>query len=109
MPADPDRVDRSTPLLAMVQKDPGNALARYMLANEYLKSKRFREALDQLEVYLGMADDEGAGYRMAATAHLGLGAENAAKEDYRKGVEAATRHHHPGMVEEFQAAIEELS
>jgi predicted Zn-dependent protease len=105
----PNGVDRIEPLLGLVQKDPGNALARYMLANEYLKAKRYRDALDQLEVYFGTADDEGAGYRMAAIAHLALGAEGAAKEAYRKGIEAATRHHHPSMAEEFQAAIADLS
>jgi predicted Zn-dependent protease len=102
-------VDRVEPLRALVQKDPQNALAHYMLANEYLKSKRYREALSELDIYFGMADDEGAGYRMAATAHLGLGAEDAAREAYRKGIEAATRHHHPSMVEEFEAAVAELS
>lgn len=105
----PHDVDRVEPLRALVQKDPGNALARYMLANEYLKSKRYREALGELEAYFGMADDEGAGYRMAATAHLGLGAEDAARDAYRKGVEAAERHHHLSMVEEFKAAIADLS
>jgi predicted Zn-dependent protease len=102
-------VDRVDSLRALVQKDPGNVLARYMLANELLKSERFREALSELDAYFGMADDEGAGYRMAATAHLRLGAEDAAREAYRKGIEAARRHHHPSMAEEFEAAIADLS
>src|SRR5215475_11492979 len=102
-------VDRVESLRALVMKDPGNALAHYMLANELLKSKQYREALGELEAYFGMADDEGAGYRMAAAAHLGLGAEDAAREAYRRGAEAARRHHHPSMAEEFEAAIAELS
>lgn len=102
-------VDRVELLQALVQKDPGNALARYMLANELLKSKRYREALSELEAYFGMADDEGAGYRMAAAAHLALGSEDAAREAYRKGAEAARRHHHPSMADEFEAAIADLS
>jgi predicted Zn-dependent protease len=105
----PPEVDRVESLSMLVQKDPGNALARYMLANELLKAKRYREALDELDAYFGMADDEGAGYRMAATAQLGLGAEGAAREAYRKGAEAARRHHHPSMAEEFEAAIADLS
>ena len=102
-------VDRVESLRALVQKDPSNALAHYMLANELLKSKRYREALTVLETYFGMADDEGAGYRMAATAHLALGSEESAKDAYRKGIEAARRHHHPSMAEEFEAAVADLS
>ena len=102
-------VDRTESLRSLILKDPGNALARYMLANELLKLERYQEALGELEAYFGMADDEGAGYRMAATAHLGLGAEEAARKAYRKGAEAARRHHHPSMAEEFEAAIADLS
>ena len=105
----PPEVDRVESLRALVQKDPSNALAHYMLANELLKSKRYREALAELDVYFGMTDDEGAAYRMAATAHLGLGDEEAAKEAYRKGIDAARRHQHPSMADEFEAAIADLS
>src|SRR5262245_33816899 len=105
----PPDVDRVQSLRALVQKDPSNALAHYMLANELLKSKRYREAITELDVYFGMADDEGAGYRMAAMAHLGLGDEEAAKGAYRKGIEAARRHQHPSMAEEYEAAIADLS
>ena len=101
--------DRVESLRDLVHKDPSNALGHYMLANELLKSKRYREALAELDVYLGMADDEGAGYRMVATAHLALGSEEAAKDAYRKGIEAARRHHHPSMAEEFEAAVADLS
>ena len=54
----PPEVDRVESLRALVQKDPSNALAHYMLANELLKSKRYREALAELDVYFGMTDDE---------------------------------------------------
>lgn len=101
-------VSRIAPLKALIEKDPDNALSHYMLANEYLKAEQNQSALDELEIYFRMADDEGAGYRMAATALLALGRKDEAKEAYRRGAEAARRHIHEGMAAEFEAALEEL-
>ena len=81
----------------------------YMLANEYVKAKMFEEALRTLGVYFGLKDDEGSAYRLEATANLELGREAEAKESYRKGIEAAGRHHHASMVSEFESALEDLS
>jgi len=102
-------VSRIDSLRALAEKEPNNALIRYMLANEYLKGNQYEDALKELERYFGMADDEGSGYRMQAMAHLGLGMEDSARDAYRRGIEAARRHHHASMVSEFEAAIEDLS
>ncbi len=102
-------ISRIEPLEALVAKEPGNSLAHYMLANEYLKVGRHERALQELEVYFGMVDDEGAGYRMAATANLVLGRREEAREAYRRGIEAAERHHHPGMASEFREALEDMA
>lgn len=93
---------------AMVMKDPGNALARYGLANELIKAEQFEEARKVLLDYLSMHDDEGAAYRLLATAHLRLGRTEEARQAYRRGIEAATRHGHPSMAAEFEANIEDL-
>jgi hypothetical protein len=37
---------------------------------------------------------------------LNLGRKEEAKEAYRKGIEAAYKHGHPGMAEEFDEAIQ---
>ncbi len=95
-------------LKAMVNKDPENPLARYGLANEYFKLKMFDEAVAQLNKYLGIKDDEGAAYRMLAQCHTELGDTDNAKAAYKKGIEAATKHGHPTMAEEFEEAIEFL-
>src|SRR6185369_685753 len=97
-------VTRIDSLKAMAAADPANALTHYMLANEYLKAKQHENALAELRVYFGMSEDEGAGYRMAAMANMALGREEAARESYRKGIDAARKHNHASMVTEFEAA-----
>lgn len=101
-------VSRIAPLKALIEKDPDNTLSHYMLANEYLKAEQYQNALDELGIYFKMTDDQGAGYRMAATALLALGRNDEAKDAYRKGAEAAKRHNHAGMAEEFEAALDGL-
>ena len=53
---------------AMLAKDPNNALARYGLANELVKAGQHAEACDVLRDYLATNDDEGAAYRLLASA-----------------------------------------
>ena len=104
--ADSSRIES---LKDVVQKDPANALARYALANEFLKAGQYEGAIEVLRIYLEMADDEGAGYRMLASASLALGRDEEARDAYTKGIQAANRHHHPGMAAEFESALEDLS
>ncbi|HXG31408.1 MAG TPA: tetratricopeptide repeat protein [Thermodesulfobacteriota bacterium] len=93
-------------LKALVSKNPNNPLGRYGLANEYIKQGMYAEAVTEIEAYLRLKDDEGAAYRTLAEALIGLGRNEEAKEAYRKGIEAALRHGHPGMAEEFKEALE---
>lgn len=93
---------------AMVQKNPGNALARFGLANEALKAGEWEEAREQLEVYLASHDDEGNGYGRLAEALVQLGRTDEAKEVLRRGIAASLRFGHPTMAGEFEARIEEL-
>ncbi len=93
-------------LKALIQKNPNNPLGRYGLANEYFKMEMYEEAIEELNAYLKLKDDEGAAYRMLGEALLKLGRKEEAKEAYRKGIEAAERHGHPGMAEEFEDTLE---
>lgn len=100
----------STPILeslkALVEKNPGNPLGLYGLANEYMKLEMYEEAIVQMKEYLRVKDDEGAVYRMLAEACLKLGRKDEAIEAYQKGIESANRHGHPSMAEEFEEALE---
>jgi len=93
-------------LKALVEKNPNNPLGRYGLANEYLKLEMYEEAINEINAYLKLKDDEGAVYRILGEALLKLGKKEEAKEAYRKGIETAHRHGHPGMAAEFEETLE---
>lgn len=92
-------------LKALIKRDPENPLGRYGLANEYFKSEMYKEAIAEIHEYLKIKDDEGAVYRMLAECYMRLGEPGMAKDSYTKGVQAANRHGHPGMAEEFEEAV----
>jgi E3 SUMO-protein ligase RanBP2 len=93
-------------LKALVEKNPDNPLGRYGLANEYLKLEMYEEAINEINAYIKLKDDEGAVYRILGEALLKLGKKEEAKEAYRNGIEAAQRHGHPGMAAEFEETLE---
>ncbi len=93
---------------AMVAKSPGNALARFGLANEALKEGFYEEAVEHLEAYLAMHNDEGNAYGRLADALERLGRREEARAALRKGVATANRFGHPGMAHEFELKLEEM-
>jgi len=93
---------------AMVAKHPSNALARFGLANEALKERLFDEAAEHLRVYLDTYADEGNGYGRLAEALVHLDRVDEARDALRRGIEASRRFGHPGMVNEFEARLDEL-
>ena len=93
---------------AMVERNPSNALARFGLANEALKAQLYEEAAQHLRVYLDSHEDEGNGYGRLAEALIRLERIDEARAALREGIEASRRFGHPGMVNEFEARLEEL-
>ena len=93
---------------AMVAKNPTNVLARFGLANEALKAQLYDEAAEHLRVYLASHDDEGNAYGRLAEALVKLGRIDEARTALRDGIDASQRFGHPGMVNEFEARLEEL-
>ena len=94
---------------AMVARDPGNAVARFGLANEAMKAGLHEEAREHLEVYLAHYDDEGNGYGRLAEVLVELGREDEAREALRRGIEASRRFGHPGMASELEARLDEMA
>lgn len=90
----------------MLESDPENNLVRFGLANEYLKAERYEEAIDTLNNYLQRADDEGAAFGMLARAYEKVGMRDEAKESYQRGIEAAEKHGHPSMAEDYCMTLE---
>ena len=103
--SEPSRIEQFKKLL---EKNPDNPLIRYSLANEYFKLNEYESAVNELLYYLNSYSDEGAGYRLLAESYLEIGKPEQAKEAYRKGIDAARRHGHPGMADEFEEALEDI-
>ena len=92
----------------MVAKNPGNALARFGLANEASKEGLHEEALEHYQTYLSTHDDEGNGYGRLADTLEALGRPEEAREALARGIEASRRCGHPSMADEFESRLEEL-
>ena len=95
-------------LITMLPEEPNDPMLRYMLANEYFKAAQYNDAIEQIEVYLSLKEDEGAVFRLLAQSYQKTDRPEEAKKAYQRGIEAANKHGHPGMAEEFQMAIEDL-
>ena len=93
---------------AMVARNPANPLARFGLANEAFKERLFEEARDNYEAYLAASDDEGNAYGKLAEVLHALGRTDDARAAYRRGIEAARRFGHVGMVNDLETRLEEL-
>ena len=95
-------------LRAMVAKNPGNALARFGLANEAAKAGLHQEAVEQFRLYLAAHDDEGNAYGRLAESLVHLGRVDEARAALRDGIAASERFGHPSMANEFEARLDEL-
>lgn len=102
--ATPDRV---AALERMLEKRPDDARLRFGLALEYLNAGRTDEGVEELRAYLASSDDEGNAWGRLGAELRRTGQEEEAREAYRKGIEAAYRHGHPTMAEEFEEVLEE--
>ena len=92
----------------MLVSDPINSSILFGLAKEYEKSGQTEEMIETLERYLAISDDEGNAFGMLARAYEKSGQRDKANETFQKGIDAATKHGHPSMAEEYRAALEEL-
>jgi tetratricopeptide (TPR) repeat protein len=93
----------------MLVSDPVNSSILFGLAKEYEKSGQTEEMIETLERYLAISDDEGNAYGMLARAYEKSGQRDKAKETYQRGIEAALKHGHPSMAEEFRSAVADLA
>jgi tetratricopeptide (TPR) repeat protein len=92
----------------MLVTDPINGSILFGLAKEYEKVGQTAEMIETLERYLAIADDEGNAFGMLARAYEQAGQPDKARETYQRGIDAAAKHGHPSMAEEYRLALEEL-
>ena len=89
----------------MLLSDPANSAVMFGLAKEYEKTEQDQELIDTLIKYLETTDDEGNAFGMLANAYERLGQRENAIDAYKKGIETAQRHGHPGMAEEYKMTL----
>lgn len=100
--------ERIHALQRMLEKNPDDTRARFGLALELERLGEWREAAAQLRAYLERTDDQGNAWGRLAKALLHVGDDSGAREAYRRGIAAASRHGHPSMASEFEEALAEL-
>jgi tetratricopeptide (TPR) repeat protein len=96
-------------LKEMIDDDPKDAFAHFMLANELYKEGRYQETVEHLEIYLKLKLDEGPAYRILGDCLLKLGQEKEAQWVFRQGAAAARSHGHLSMAEEFEEKLKEMA
>jgi tetratricopeptide (TPR) repeat protein len=89
----------------MLVSDPINSSILFGLAKEYEKACQTQEMIETLERYLAISDDEGNAHGMLARAYEKTGRGDKARETYQRGIEAATKHGHPSMAEEYRMIL----
>jgi predicted Zn-dependent protease len=103
-----DPIDRLAYFAALVAESPEEPRARFGYANELLRAKRHSEAVQELRVYLSLAEDEGNAWGRLAESLTALGRPDEAADAYLSGIDQAIKHGHTGMAEDFQRALEAL-
>ncbi|HZE63901.1 MAG TPA: tetratricopeptide repeat protein [Pyrinomonadaceae bacterium] len=90
----------------MLVGDPINSSILFGLAKEYEKAGQTPETIETLERYLAISDDEGNAHGMLARAYVKAEQQEKARETYQRGIEAANKHGHPSMAEEYRTILE---
>ena len=93
---------RIAALREIIEKDPKDALARRMLADDLYHAGDYAGAVAQLEAYVKLQEDEGAAYRTLGDALAKLGKRKDARWAFRHGAEAARAHNHFQLAEELE-------
>lgn len=101
--------DRARSLESMLERRPDDARVRFALAVEYQNTGRFEDAARALQSYLASTDDEGNAWGRLASVLIDLDRIDEAREAYRRGIDAADRHGHPTMAEEFAEELAKVA
>ncbi len=89
----------------MLVSDPGNTSVLFGLAKEYENAGQDEDLIAILNRYLEVSDDEGNAFGMLASAYERAGQRDKARDAYKRGMETAQRHGHPGMADEYRMTL----
>ncbi|WP_461830240.1 tetratricopeptide repeat protein [Aquifex sp.] len=101
-------MDRLEYFKSLLEKSPNNPMVHYSLGLEYYKRQEYEKAIEHLNRYLELQEDEGAVYRTLAKCYEELGEFQKAIEVLEEGIKQAMKYNHPSMAQEYQQWIEEL-
>lgn len=93
----------------MLERRPDDPRLRFGLAVELLNNGELEPAVGELRRYLDASDDEGNAWGRLAQALEELDRRDEAREAWARGIDAARRHGHPTMAEEFEESLDALS
>lgn len=105
---DGSTMSRLNQLLAFHEEDPNDSFVRFALASEYVKLKRWEEALTSFkELHLHDPSYVGLYYHYGKLLHR-MGKPEEARQVYREGIEVATRITDFHARSELQSALLEM-
>jgi Tfp pilus assembly protein PilF len=99
---------RRESLEALIAQDPGNSRLRFMLGMEHLSGSEFADAVRVFGELTASDPDYVVGYFQAGRASESLEQEDAARDWYRKGIDAARRTGDTHALSELQGALDLL-
>ena len=90
----------------MVARNPNNARVHFGLATEYEKLELWDSAVEELQQYLALTEDQGNAWGRLGKALRKAGRDGEARRAYERGVQAAYAYGHPSMAGEFEEILE---
>lgn len=102
-------LDRLETLKSILAQNPGDALARYGLAMEFVKAGSYELAVAEFRELVALKPDHAYAYFHAGQTLEKLGRKDEARAIYAQGIEAAARKGDPHARDELQAALDQLS
>ena len=101
-------MNRLEALQNILAQNPGDALARYGLAMEYIKAASYEQAVAEFRTLLESQPGYAYAYFHGGQTLEKLGRIDEAREMYMRGVDAAVRQDNSHARDELQAALVQL-
>ena len=89
----------------MLMRNPNDTRVHFGLAAEYEKLELWDAAVEELQQYLALTQDQGNAWGRLGKALRNAGRDAEARHAYERGVKEAYAHGHPSMAGEFEEIL----